>query len=65
MRSSFGAVAIFLFVLASTGCSPWQANKASEAIEINPFAGSGDSFLSPANGPGFVNGEAQDARTRR
>ena len=49
------------------GCTfgPWQANNGSQAVEVNPWAwGSGQSVVSPANGPGYFNGDAMDMRTR-
>jgi hypothetical protein len=57
------ALALLLpFMVA--GCT-WQANHASQAVEVNPFAiGSGQAVFSPANGPGYINGEAQDMRRR-
>jgi hypothetical protein len=47
------------------GCSfgPWQANNASQAVDVNPWAfGSGQSVFSPSNAPGYLNGEAMDMR---
>lgn len=52
------AVAVFLFSL--TGCSAWQANSSSQAVDFDPFAPS----LTPANGNGYVDGEGLDMRTR-
>jgi hypothetical protein len=38
---------------------------AGQAVDFNPIAiGSGQSVFSPANGLGYVNGEAQDMRRR-
>jgi len=46
------------------GCT-WQANNASQAVDINPFAiGSGEQVVSPANSFGYVNGVPQDMRNR-
>jgi hypothetical protein len=61
------AALALLLPLVAGGCSfgPWQANNASQAVDINPWAlGSGQSVFSPANGPGYINGEAQDMRRR-
>jgi hypothetical protein len=57
------ALALLLPFMAG-GCT-FQANNASQAVDFNPLAiGSGQSVFSPANGPGYVNGEAQDMRRR-
>ena len=57
------AVAAFLCTL--TGCSGWQANNASEAMDVNPLGFlSGEPTFTPANGPGFVNGDSLDMRTK-
>jgi hypothetical protein len=60
------AVVLLLLPLTVTGCSStWQANRASQAVDINPLAIlSGQPVLSPANGPGYINGEALDMRRR-
>jgi hypothetical protein len=53
-------------VALTGGCASWQANRGSQAVDFDPFAlGSGESALRPSNGPGFINGDAQDMRTRR
>jgi hypothetical protein len=53
-----------LILLTAGGCT-FQANNASEAVTVNPlYVGSGQSVFSPANGPGYINGEAQDMRRR-
>jgi hypothetical protein len=60
------AMALLLPFVAG-GCSfgPWQASNASQAVDINPWAfGSGQPVFSPSNGPGFLNGEAMDMRSR-
>jgi hypothetical protein len=52
-----------LLPFVAGGCT-FQANNASQAVDFNPLAiGSGQVF-SPANGPGYMNGEAQDMRRR-
>jgi hypothetical protein len=60
------AVTLFLPVIGACGCSwNWQANHASEAVNINPFAaGSGEPAFTPANSPGYINGEPQDMRSK-
>jgi len=65
-RNLLVAAALFLPLLAG-GCSwPWQANNASQAVDVNPWLlGSGQSVFSPANGPGYVGGDAMDMRSRR
>jgi hypothetical protein len=58
------AVLALLFPFIAGGCT-FQANNASQAVDFNPLAiGSGQSVFSPANGPGYINGEAQDMRRR-
>jgi len=51
------AVATVLISLFAGGCEGWQANRSSEAVDIGPG-------IQPANGPGFMNGQPQDLRTR-
>jgi len=61
MLRILAALALLLPFVAG-GCT-WQANNASQAVDIDPFAiGSGQSVFSPANGPGYINGNAQDTR---
>jgi hypothetical protein len=61
-----GAVAALLIFLAGAGCSwTWQANKSSQAVDVHPLAvGSGDPVFTLSNGPGYMNGDPQDARTK-
>jgi hypothetical protein len=57
------ALALLLSFMAC-GCT-FQANNASQVVDFNPLViGSGQSVFSPANGFGYVNGEAQDMRRR-
>ena len=57
-------VLTLLLPFVAGGCT-FQANNASQAVEFNPLAiGSGQSVFSPANGPGYINGESQDMRRR-
>jgi hypothetical protein len=64
MRGTWTAVALILSLLG--GCADWQANKSSQAVDINPFAfGSGDSVFTPSNDNRYMNGDAQDMRSRR
>jgi hypothetical protein len=59
------AVAALLLPLAGTGCSAWQANSGSQAVDIDPFAvGSGRAVFSPSNEPGYINGDPQDVRSK-
>jgi hypothetical protein len=47
------------------GCGIWQANRASQAVDVDPLAfGTGGAVFTPANGPGYMNGEPQDMRRR-
>jgi hypothetical protein len=63
-RVAFWVALLAMFIAA--GCSGFQANRASQAVDFNPLAmGSGQAALTPANGPGFVNGEAMDMRSHR
>ena len=60
------AGAALLLTLAGVGGCAWQANSGSQAVTINPLAaGSEESVFSPSNGPGYMNGEALDMRTKR
>jgi hypothetical protein len=53
-----------LALLLAAGCT-WQANRASQAVDADPSAfGSGHAVFTPANGPGYMNGEAQDMHRR-
>ena len=57
------AALTLLLPFVAGGCT-WQANNASQAVDFNPFAlGYGQSALSPANGPGYINGTAQNMRS--
>jgi hypothetical protein len=61
----FVPLAALLISLFATGCSGWQANRSSQAVDINPFAlGTGNPVIQPSNAPGFINGQPQDMRTR-
>jgi hypothetical protein len=52
-------VLMFLLPVVATGCGTWQANNASQKVDINPFAlGSGESVFTPASG-------GDDYRSRR
>ncbi len=65
MRGTWTAIALILSVLGTSGCADWQANKSSQAVDINPFAiGSGESVFTPSNDNRYVNGDAQDMRSR-
>ena len=54
-------VVTLLLLFVAGGCT-WQANNASEAVTINPFDLGSGHVVSPANGPGFMNGEPTDMR---
>ncbi len=58
--------AMMLLLPSVAGGCTWQANNSSQGVNIDPFAfGSGQQVISPANGPGYVNGEAMDMRRGR
>ena len=60
------AATLLLPLFAGAGGCGWQANRGSQAVEVNPLAlGSGDPVISPSNAFGYSNGEALDVRTRR
>jgi hypothetical protein len=66
MRGLLIAVALLCLLVCAGGCMAWQANKSSQAVDIDPFAiGSGEPVFKPSNGPGYINGDAQDMRTKR
>jgi hypothetical protein len=59
------AVVTVLLPFVAGGCSygPFQANNASQGVDINPWAcGSGQQVISPANDRYYVNGEPMDMR---
>jgi hypothetical protein len=63
----FRALAIVVclsLILCAGGCrSTWEANHASEAVTIDWSAiGSGQPAITPADGPGYMNGMPQDMR---
>ncbi len=62
----FRIVAVLALLLpCAAGCGLWQANHASQAVDVDPLAfGTGQAVFTPANGPGYINGEAQDMRRR-
>ncbi len=49
-------------LLPLAGCSGWQANKASQAVDIG--TSSDGALISPSNSYGYVNGEAMDMRSK-
>jgi hypothetical protein len=55
------AVVALLIPLVASGCN-WQANNASERVTVNPLALGSGQVVSPANGPGYINGEPIDTR---
>ena len=60
------AAVLLLVLLAGSGGCTWQANRGSQAVDINPGAiGSGESVFTPSNSFGNVNGESLDMRTKR
>jgi hypothetical protein len=61
MRLSL-AVAALVLALAQTGCADsWQANRSSQAVDFDLW---NDPAFSPANGPGYMDGTAQDMRSK-
>jgi hypothetical protein len=51
-------------IVLSGGCT-WQANKGSDAVEINPLNyGSSTPMIQLSNAPGYMNGQAFDMRSR-
>ncbi len=61
MRLSF-VVAALLVALAQAGCADsWQANRSSQAVDVGLW---NDPAFSPANGPGYMDGTAQDMRSK-
>jgi hypothetical protein len=66
MRGFLAAVALTLVLLGLIGCADWQANKSSQAVDINPCAiGSTEPVITPSNDNRYLNGEALDMRSRR
>ncbi len=63
MKLRWGHIAVWLVVCAG-GCT-WQANKGSDAVEINPLNyGSANPVVQLSNAPGYMNGQAFDMRSR-
>ena len=60
------AMIVLLLLVAAGGCSfgPYQANNASQGVDINPFALGSGQVISPANDRYYMNGEPMDMRTR-
>ncbi len=61
MRLSLAVVAL-VFALALAGCGEWQANRSSQAVDFDPGQ---TPAVTPANGAGYIDGGAQDMRSRR
>jgi len=62
MRSAIVAALLFLF---AGGCEGWQANRSSQAVDINQNAiGTGRPAMQPASGAGFMDGQPQNMRSR-
>jgi hypothetical protein len=59
---SAAALTAAALLLPLAGCSGWQANKSSQAVDFDPSAYG--AMLSPSNAPGFMDGDAQDMRTK-
>jgi high-affinity K+ transport system ATPase subunit B len=55
------AVVTLLIPLVTSGCT-FQANTASQAVTVNPFAFGSGQVVSPANGYGYVDGVPTDMR---
>lgn len=59
------AICLLVLLLFGNGCT-WQANRASQAVDIDPFAiGSGEPVVRPSNSYGYIDGQAQDMRSKR
>jgi hypothetical protein len=65
MRRFLAAAALLLPLAGAGGCSPWLANKGSQAADIDPFAvGSGQPVFQPSNALGYSDGIPTDMRTK-
>ncbi len=54
------AILILVIPIVASGCAGCQpGGSGSEAVDWTPGGG-----LQPANGPGYMNGEPMDARTK-
>ena len=60
MARTLAILALIITPVVASGCAgcTWQANRASQAVTYTPGEG-----LSPADGPGYMNGLPQDMRT--
>jgi hypothetical protein len=56
-------VAALLLAISQVGCADWtwQANRSSQAVDFDLLR---DPALSSANGPGYMDGMAQDMRSK-
>jgi hypothetical protein len=64
MRRSVIIAALLISPFAA-GCNGLQANKSSEAVDIDLSAiGTGKPAIRPSNAPGFIDGQPQDMRTK-
>jgi hypothetical protein len=61
MRRVLTVAALLLLLVYAGGCT-WLANSASQAVDIDPWS---NPVVTPANGPGYVDGAPQDMRTKR
>ena len=52
---------VMLVLLVASGCT-FQANNSSEAVTFDPAEFGRGQVISPANGPGYMNGEPMDMR---
>jgi hypothetical protein len=65
MRRVLTAAVLLLPFAGAGGCAAWQANKGSQAVDINPLAvGSGEPVISPSNSYGYLDGVPLDMRSK-
>lgn len=54
-----------VLVICLAGCSGFQANRSSEAVDLDLSAiGTGNPAVAPSNAPGYMDGLPMDMRTR-
>ena len=62
-RNAYLVMLILLIPIVASGCAGCQpGGSGSQAVDINPFAAGSGQVITPANGPGYMDGEPMDMR---
>jgi hypothetical protein len=63
IRNIYLAMIISVMPLVLCGCAGCQpGGSGSQAVDVNPFAAGTGQVVTPANGPGYMDGEPMDMR---